>query len=202
MLRTALVLAALALAGPALAEGKPAEDRAAAIKYYESTRDRFLAATAGLSDAQWRWKASPERWSAAEVAEHVAVAEADIRGRIEPGFAGPEASAEERKKTAGKDEIILHAVPDRSHKVSAPDRLRPTGRFATRADAVKAFEEARAKNIELLRSSPIDLRAHVFPHPVLGPVDGMQMMLFIAAHSARHTEQLEEVRKDPSFPKE
>ena len=52
------------------------KDRDAGVKYLEETRAKFLASIDGLSDAQWTFKAGPDRWSIAEVAEHIAVSEA------------------------------------------------------------------------------------------------------------------------------
>ena len=54
------------------------KDRDAGVKYLEETRAKFLASIDGLSDAQWTFKAGPDRWSIAEVAEHIAVSETTI----------------------------------------------------------------------------------------------------------------------------
>src|SRR5664279_2339259 len=54
------------------------EERDRAIDYLKETQKDFLAATEGLSDAQWKFKAAPDRWSIAEVAEHIAVTEGTI----------------------------------------------------------------------------------------------------------------------------
>jgi hypothetical protein len=44
--------------------------------------------------------------------------------------------------------------------------------------------------------------AHAVEMPPMGQQpDGYEWLLFIAAHSRRHTEQLEEVKADPNFPK-
>src|ERR1043166_10076259 len=51
------------------------EDRAKAIQYLEKTRAGVLAATKGLSEAQWNFKPATNRWSVAEVTEHIAAAE-------------------------------------------------------------------------------------------------------------------------------
>jgi hypothetical protein len=45
-----------------------------------------------------------------------------------------------------------------------------------------------------------DLRDHVVTLP-FGSFDSYQMILFIAAHSNRHTQQIDEVKADPNFPK-
>ena len=57
-------------------------DRDRAMKYLESTKQGVLNATAGLSEAQWNFKPAPDRWSVAEVTEHIAAAEGYLRGMI------------------------------------------------------------------------------------------------------------------------
>ena len=42
---------------------------------------------------------------------------------------------------------------------------------------------------------------HSVPHPALKTIDAYQWLLLLAAHSARHTAQIEEVKADPNFPK-
>jgi DinB superfamily len=59
--------------------------------------------------------------------------------------------------------------------------------------------KSRQRTIEFLQSTP-DLRAHVSDSP-LGPLDGYEWLLFIAAHSERHTKQMLEVKAAPDFPK-
>ena len=51
-----------------------------AVQYLESTKKGVLDATKGLSEAQWNFKAGPDRWSIAQVMEHIAAAEDFIRG--------------------------------------------------------------------------------------------------------------------------
>src|SRR4051812_30933738 len=52
-----------------------AEERTKAIEYLKETQKDFLASIAGVSEAQWKFKAAPDRWSIAETAEHIAVTE-------------------------------------------------------------------------------------------------------------------------------
>ena len=116
------------------------EERDRAIDYLKETQKDFLAATEGLSDAQWKFKAAPDRWSIAEVAEHIAIAEATIWKNVSEKVLKSPATPEKAAEAQGKDEIILTKVPDRSRKAQAPEQLKPTGRWATRADLVKDFE--------------------------------------------------------------
>jgi len=193
----------------AFAQGAPqtapatltSQEREAALKQFETTRDNFLKSIAGLSQAQWTFKPAPDRWSVAEVAEHITVSESTLFGLVQKQVMTAPATPEKREQVKGKDELILQKVPDRSHKVQAPEILRPTGRWATEADLTKAFEESRKTTMDYVRTTDDDLRDHFFDHPFLGTMDGYQWLLLISAHSARHTAQIEEVKADPNFPK-
>jgi len=90
-------------------------------------------------------------------------------------------------------------VPDRTHKAQAPEPLQPSNRYGSPADALKHFIESRATTEALLNSSA-GLRDHVSDSP-LGKLDGYEFILFIAAHSERHTKQINEVKADANFPK-
>lgn len=177
------------------------EERELALKSFQTTRDNFLKSIAGLSEKQWTFKPAPDRWSVAEVAEHIAVSESALFGLVQKQIMSSPATPDKRAQVKGKDEIVLERIPDRSHKAQAPEFLRPTGRWATEADLTKAFEESRAATMEYIRTTNDDLRDHFFDHPVLGTLDGYQWLLLISAHSARHTAQIEEVKADPNFPK-
>jgi uncharacterized damage-inducible protein DinB len=177
------------------------EERELALKSFQTTRDNFLKSIAGLSQKQWTFKSAPDRWSVAEVAEHITISEQKLFGLVQQVMKSP-ATPEKRDQVKGKDELVLQKVPDRSRKAQAPEFLKPTGQFATEADLVKAFTERRDANMEYIKTTSDDLRDHFFDHPVLGTLDGYQWLLLISAHSARHTAQIEEVKADPNFPKD
>src|ERR1700749_5016941 len=59
------------------------EERNAALKSLQATRDAFLQSIAGLSEKQWKFKSGPDRWSVAEVSEHITVAETSIFGLVQ-----------------------------------------------------------------------------------------------------------------------
>ena len=83
----------------------------------------------------------------------------------------------------------------------APEVLRPKNQFGSPEGALKHFLESRTKTVELLKTTP-DLRAHVVDGGPLGKLDAYDRILFVAAHSERHTKQLLEVKADPKFPKQ
>jgi DinB superfamily len=199
---------ALALAGIAQSTAAPApatlsaEERDAALKSLQATHDAFLKSIAGLSDKQWKFKPAPDRWSIAEVSEHIAVSESMILGYVQKQIVTSTATPEKRADVKVTDQQILTLVPDRSHKAQAPEFLKPTNRWATREDLIKSFEDSRKATMDYVRTTNDDLRDHFGPHPLLGPMDAYQWILLISAHSERHTKQIEEVKADPNFPKD
>jgi len=171
------------------------------LQYLETTKKNIVDATQGLSAAQWNFKPSPFKWSVAQVMEHIAASEDLLRQMAEsqikqaPPGPGPERDV---KKT---DDKVLEVIPDRSKKFQAPEQLRPRNQFGSPEASLKHFLESRAKTIELLKNTP-DLRSHVVDSGLLGKIDGFERILFVAAHSERHTKQLLEVKADPKFPKQ
>jgi hypothetical protein len=140
------------------------EERDRAIDYLKETQKDFLAATEGLSDAQWKFKAAPDRWSIAEVAEHIAVTEDTIWKLVSEKMMKSPATPEKAAEAQGKDEIILTKVPDRSRKAQAPEQLKPTGRWATRAPLVKDFEDTRSQEVAFWKDLHVEL-LEIGAHP-------------------------------------
>lgn len=178
-------------------------DRDKAIAELEESRKAFLDATKGLSDAQWNFKPAPERWSVAECAEHIALSEKFIFGRITNDIVKSAATPEKRDAVKGKDELIVKILQDRSHKATAPEPLDPTKRPMSPEDSVKLFLESRAQTIEYVKTTQDDLRDHFYDHPVpaIGTLDAYQWILLISGHTRRHTLQILEVKADANFPK-
>jgi hypothetical protein len=190
----------IALLTPVLrAQTLSSEDRAKGLKYLEKTRAEVLAATKGLSEAQWNFKPAPDRWSVAEVAEHIAAAEDFLRDMIQDKVMKAPARTEAVDLHA-LDELVLQKVPDRSNKVQAPEPLRPANRFGSPKKSLEHFKESRATTIAFLKQNK-DLREHAVDSPMGKKLDAYQWVLFLAAHSERHTKQMQEVKADPKFPK-
>ena len=193
----ASLLGVLSLSAAAAAQDITNTEREQALRYLAETRAGVVEAVKGLSDTQWTFKPAPDRWSIAETLEHIAVAEdligSNIRVRLEKAPA-PAAERDARQV----DAMVLAKVPDRSTKVKAPEPLLPNGRW-TPADTLEHFLASRQLTIEWLKSDS-NLRGHAVDHPVLGPLDGYEWILAVAAHSERHTKQILEVKGDPNFP--
>lgn len=177
------------------------DERKEAIKFMEETRKNFLDSVKGLSEAQWKFKAAPDRWSVAEVAEHIAVSEETLMNLVTERIMKSPATPEKKEAAKGKDAQLRNQVVDRSTKVQAPEMLKPTNRWVTQAELVKSFNTSRDKTINYIQTTQEDLRSHFGPHPILKDLDAYQWITLISAHCARHTDQIKEVKADPNFPK-
>jgi hypothetical protein len=200
MKRLLLILSLVALALPRLAaQDITAEERKRASDYLEKTSKAFLGAVEGLSEAQLNFKPAPTRWSVAEVSEHIAAAEDFLMGMVRDQVmkAPPRSEPADLKEI---DEFVAKAISDRSKKVQAPEPLIPSKRFGGTNATLKHFKESRAKTQAFLADTK-DLRGHAADSPLGKKLDGYQWLLFIAAHSERHTKQINEVKADPNFPK-
>ncbi len=195
----ALALAALfaAFTAPTVAE-PPTDLRARLLDHLATTRALFLDSVAGLSEEQLRFKPAEDRWSIAEVAEHIAVSEEFIRGTVE-GFLASPAIPELLAEAGGKVDTVLTFIVDRSQQFQAPEPVQPTARFATLAETLRFFNEERAKTVALAERTA-GLEAHAREHPAFGPLDAYGWLYFLSGHTERHTLQIEEVKADPAFP--
>src|SRR5215831_15849223 len=197
MKRLLFALGVSAIAVSALhAQDLTKEERTRAIKYLEQTEAGVLAATKGLSEAQWNFKPGPDRWSIAEVAEHIAASEDLIRDNIQTNVMKSPARTE-KEDVKALDDLVMQKVPDRSVKRQTIEPLRPTNRYGSPKDTLKHFKDSRAKTLAFAKDTK-DLRQHAADSPFGKKLDAYQWVLFLAAHSERHTKQIDEVKADPN----
>jgi len=197
---TIFALVALVGIGLAVLPQATAGEPDFAAKHLEESRDALVAATKGLSEAQWNFRESPERWSAAEIAEHLAASEDFLFQLVTDKVMKTEKMAEPLPNAEETDKQLLAFLADRSQKFQAPEPLRPTNRFETPQKAMEHFLASRARTLEFLKTTP-DLRLYAMEGPGGQKRDAYQWLLFISGHTVRHTKQLQQVKDDPNFPK-
>jgi hypothetical protein len=196
-----MLLAITMLLTPIIDQTLSPAEREQAVGELESSRQAFLDATSGLSEAQWNFKPAPDRWSIAECAEHIGVTEAFVLKLITEQALKSAAEPEKRAQVQGKDTSIMVTAVDRSAKFKAPEVIQPTWRWATSGEITKNVLENRARTIEFISRTQEDLRDHFMDHPVFKTLDTYQWILLTSAHMRRHTAQILEVKADPNFPK-
>ena len=176
------------------------KERKSAMSLMKDTKVAALKSVKGLSNAQLNFKAAPDRWSVKECMYHIAISEKNLWDMLEASMKGA-ANPEKRSDIKMTDEQIIKMMEDRSFKVKTAEPFEPKNTpYKTLDDAVNAFKSRRADHIKYIKTTTEDLRNHVVQMP-FGSLDCYQLCLMMASHSNRHTQQIEEVKADPKFPK-
>jgi len=174
-------------------------DKELAISEFNKSKKHLLRSLKGLNDAQLNFKSNPETWSIAECVEHIAISETNIFGMLQGALKTP-ADPSRRSEVKMKDEQIIGMMVDRSNRVKTSGAFEPSGKFGSYKETLKAFLKKRKQNIKYVKKTNDDLRNHYGQLP-FGTLDGVQILLFMSAHSERHILQIEEVMSHKDFPK-
>jgi hypothetical protein len=174
------------------------QDRQKAIHVLTKTRQILLDAVDGVTENQARWKPAPDRWSILEYTEHLAVSDDGLVALVQKSLQTPAKieTAEERHERETK----IRATPIPRGVNKAPHALRPSGRFASLAEAVTAFLAARERTMQYAATTQDDLRSHFSPHPVLGELDAYQWLTGNAHHAETHAGHIREIKALDGFP--
>lgn len=133
-------------------------------------------------------------WSGTGIIQHLGKVEGSSTKLLEGLFA--KALADDVRAEQGT-QSWMHSldhlrVTDRSFRISAPDRVAPD----PAAELAASWASLQAVRLRLLRAvervDGRDLTTVNAPHPILGPLNGYEWVLFIGQHEERHLNQLRE----------
>ena len=166
-------------------------------EHIDRTRARLFDAVEGLSDEQQTFTPAPDRWSVAQLVEHLSIVEGNVVALLGKLLGkAEEAGAPSPSPDLFADPVSIEEFVERARgvKLEAPERIRPTG--LSLADSLARLKESRAALHALRpRVERADGRALRFPHPAWGPLDLYQWLLFIGAHEDRHLAQIEALKQ-------
>lgn len=174
-------------------------ERKYALDLLQSTKDDLLKKVKGLTTEQLNFKADANSWSIAQCVEHITLAETQIFDFAQSGLKEP-ADPSKRSEITTKDDELVARVADRSQKREAQETMKPTGKFGSYDVTLADFKTQRDNHIKYIKTTSDDLRNHYNDFP-FGKLDTYQTILLMAAHSRRHTAQIQEVLSNPNFPK-
>jgi hypothetical protein len=83
-------------------------------------------------------------------------------------------------------------MQDRENRRTAPDAVRPTGKYGSLAEGLQDFNAARDETVRFASEQGVNLLTRSANHPVLGPLNGVEALLLIMGHGKRHTAQMRE----------
>ncbi len=176
------------------------KERSAAVKLLKETEEGVFDKVKGLSDAQLKFKPAADRWSVEECLKHIAITEQALWQMTDKAIQQP-ATPDKRSEVKSTDEQVVQMMENRTQKVQTMDPFKPENTpYKSAREALASFKANRAKLMAYVKSTQEDLRNHMVTLP-FGTVDTYQMILFIGAHSNRHTQQMAEVMADANFPR-
>jgi len=166
----------------------PAE-RSEIIQILEDSRADFRAAADGVSELHAKVCPAPGRWSVLQCVEHIVISKSRFLGWLKNPIADPTPPVDKEKEAK-----LLAGVAGRAQRVEAPEPARPTGRFATLAEALEQFDATRAESLRFADSQGSGLYTLAAKHPFFGVCNGAEVMVLMAAHARRHAAQIREIR--------
>jgi hypothetical protein len=176
-----------------------AQERQLVMEQLVSSEARLLGLVEGLTQAQWRFREDAERWSIAEILEHLVVFEGFITAAVTNALKGP-AESEKTALAGAKEPLVLGLAESRDKKLKAREATRPAGRWVDGAELIAEFRSARARTIAFAAETECDLRGHFFPHIAFGDLDCYQWLVVLGQHTLRHCLQIEKILGDLRFP--
>ena len=172
-----------------------AGERQRLIAHLQMTEAWLISELQGLSEAQLRFKSTPESWSITEVVEHLAIAEPQywknledsLKAPVQPGF-----------KAEATDAAILWYGIDRTDRTTTGEARVPKGAYPGASASLAAFRKLRATMLEAARTSQDDFRGRPL---VGGNQDVYQWFLMISTHAQRHILQIREIKANAGYPR-
>jgi hypothetical protein len=180
-----------------------AQERTILIEKIIGSRQLLLNELAEVNEAQWNFKPAPDKWSIAEVVEHLGLQQdAYYRELSVVSLMAP--MPQYRERVQGLDEKIL-TYTNQEKKDLAPWMLEPMGRWNSKEKAVGQFVRSHGKIIEFIQETNADFRSlFTFRKYAEGSLwnirDLHQLMLTNVAHTERHVNQIRTIKTLAQYP--
>jgi uncharacterized damage-inducible protein DinB len=170
------------------------------INYLDTERNALREAVERVPPELRDRQPGADRWSVAQVLQHLGIIEKRIGMGMtkwvraaRTGGIGPETET-----SSVMNSLPLQLIADRSQRRTAPEEVRPSGDIDAKS-AWAALEQTRETlRTAFLAGDGLALSEVVQPHPVLGPINLYQWMLFVGSHETRHTAQIVEIAEQLS----
>ena len=165
------------------------------LRHLDANRAELCAAVDAVPSQLREKRPTPDRWSVAEVLEHLVRVESGLTKLLTGRLAEARAAGQlaEEPDTSPVASSYHGLMLDRSRLIVAGERVIPRGEMDS-PSALVALTESRSKLRELIAAHDgLSIAVVSLPHPVFGPIDGYQWFLFIGSHEARHAAQIREI---------
>ena len=185
----------LATASSAVAGPMTPGDRQRLVAHLGMTGAWLESEVNGLSDAQLKFKMTPESWSVEEVVMHLAIAEPQYWDQFKESLARP--VKPDFKPQATDAQMLWYGI-DRTQRTTTGEARVPRDQFPNLKASLASFKKLRREMMTTASESQEDLRGRQF---LTASQDLYQWFLMISTHSQRHILQIIEVKAHKGFPR-
>jgi hypothetical protein len=170
------------------------QEREHVVAHLQMTQAWLTDEVSPLSAAQLNFRPAPDRWTVAEVIQHLVIAEPNYWKLFQDSLKQPPKKLDKQPTDA---DVLWYGIDRTQHDKTSPDQ-NPKDQHIDTTEALKTFLVMHAQLLAMARSTNEDLRAHAVPE---WGVDSYQCLLEISAHEQRHILQIREIKASAGFPK-
>jgi hypothetical protein len=168
----------------------------------EQVRRSVYDRVAGLAAEQAAFRNEPDGWSPAQLAEHMCVSEERLAGAIQRYLSAAEAQGRPAASPAIAPVSLERIQEQAKAKFKSPEATQPSGSLSI-PEILERMRRSRENLMAMrCRLEAIDVSDVTFPHPVFGPLNLYEWVLFVGMHERRHLRQIEAVMASPGFPRD
>ena len=166
------------------------------IEFLGAHRRGVYEAVAAVPASLRDRKPAPDRWSVAEVVEHLAIVEQRVAALLTMRVTTARASGvgpDPETSSVVESYPNPGAVIDRSRRASSPSLVQPTGTVDA-TTGTRALVQAHAAMVSALQNaSGVCLTDIMQTHPVFGPLNLYHFIVALGLHDQRHAAQIREI---------
>jgi hypothetical protein len=192
--RTVLLVVAALVTAPLRGGSLTQQEREHLVAHLEMTQSWLQDETSSLTPVQWNFRPAPNRWTVAEVVQHLVISEPNYWTLLQNGL---KQQPQKLAHTATDADVLWYGIDRTRHDKTSPDE-NPLNQTIDAAQAMRTFLAMHAKLLTLAKTTDDDLRAHSVPE---WGVDAYQCLLEISTHEQRHILQIREIKASPGFTK-
>jgi uncharacterized damage-inducible protein DinB len=160
----------------------------------EDSRTMLLAAIQRYPQTISPVKPSPQEWSMAQVAIHLAITESQILGYVQRKLSKGELQ-DSNLRSWLRYITVKYALRFR-RKIKAPRQVAPPPEGVTLAEAIAKWEEVRSDWKQFLAQLPANtVNKNIFKHPLTGFLNILQTLGFMNEHVRHHIPQIHRIGK-------
>lgn len=158
------------------------------LQLLEQSRSDLHSAVAAFQDQAAATARKDGQWSALDCVEHLAAVEERFVGWLKKAERSENGVLDKQKA-----QELLARVSNRTTRVQAPEAVIPVGRFPDLQEALKHFDTVRDDTAQFAKDLGSGLDYLTVDHPRFGTLNGTEVLMVVAGHTMRHTEQIREL---------